>query len=282
MQILVEKETPLIDVLITLSPTSSKTTLRSWIKEGRVFIDGKIAKQSNDVVGKGQQVSIGSKTKFATYGIPLIYEDQHLIAVDKPEGLLSVATAFEKGETVHALLKKKYHPRQVYVVHRLDQDTSGVMLYALSREGYQGLKLLFEKHTIERSYCGIVEGKLIPPEGSWKSYLYEDNNYVVHSTPNEELGRLSITHYKVLNSSDRYSLVNFTLETGRKNQIRVHCGDSGHPIVGDKKYGATSDPIKRLCLHAQSISFVHPVTQKQLSFVSPIPKAFDRLVHRKS
>lgn len=280
MHIIASNESSLLDQLMLLSPGSSKTTLRSWIKEGRVTIDGEVANQGNTIVSKGQKIALGTKAPPRIGGgIRLIYEDRHLVAIDKPNGLLSVSTDFEKSDTAHGLLKAYYHPRKVYVVHRLDQDTSGVMLFALSEEGYQGLKALFETHDIERNYCAIVEGSVKPADGTWQSYLFEDSQYVVHSTDDSSQGTLAITHYQTVNKSQRYTRLKLTLETGRKNQIRVHCQDHGYPVVGDAKYGATSDPIKRLCLHAYLIAFKHPVTKKMMHFISPVPSNFDRLVN---
>lgn len=269
---------PVINLLVKIAPDSSKTTLRSWIKEGRVFVDQQVIKRADYIVHQGQTVSINSKPQYVERRLPIIYEDKHLVAIEKPEGLLSVATTFEKEETVHSLLKKHFYPRKVQVVHRLDQETSGVMLFALSDQGYSGLKALFESHDIERSYCAIVEGNLTPTVGTWKSYVYEDANYVVHSSQNSEKGSLAITHYRVVSVSPRYSRVILTLETGRKNQIRVHCQECNHPVVGDKKYGSTTNPLKRLCLHAASLAFVHPVLNKTILLTSPVPESFQKLV----
>ncbi len=278
MQTIVPQETFLLDLLVTLSPSTSKTSLRAWIKEGRVTVDGAVAKRADMPLIQGQIVAVGAKAQYIAEKIRVIYEDPHLIAIEKPSGMLSVATAFEKGETAHALLKRHYHPRKVYVVHRLDQDTSGVMLFALSEAGYHGLKILFEKHEIERSYCAIVEGKLIPTSGTWQSYLYEDSLYFVHSTDDPEKGAIATTHYTVRHTSPRYTRLDVSLETGRKNQIRVHASSKGHSVVGDKKYGAATDPIHRLCLHAQLIAFKHPVSGKHMRFTSAPPGIFDRLV----
>lgn len=278
MQKIAEKESTLLEILSVMAPESSKTTLRSWIKEGRVSVDGCQAQQSNDPIAKGQKVVVGVKKQFIATRIPILYEDSHFVAIEKPMGLLSVATAFEKGETAHALLKAHYHPRKVYVVHRLDQETSGVMLFALSEEGHQELKNLFEKHDIERKYCAIVEGRVEPLKGTWKSYVYEDSAYFVHSSDNPEEGALAITHYKVVGFSNKYTQLELNLETGRKNQIRVHCAASGHPVVGDKKYGAVLDPLKRLCLYAEGIAFIHPITGKKIRIESPIPEAMASLV----
>lgn len=278
MKTIAEENEPLLYVMAKIAPDSSKTTLRSWIKEGRVTVDEQTIKRSDHLVYKGQKVEIGKKKNLAEHTLHILYEDNHLVAIDKPEGLLSVSTAFEKKETAYSILKRHYYPRKVSVVHRIDQDTSGVMIFALSDQGYHGLKALFESHDIERSYCAIVEGKINPLQGTWKSYVYEDANYFVHSSQNPERGSLAITHYRVNAFSPRYSRLILNLETGRKNQIRVHCQDNNHPIVGDKKYGSTIDPVRRLCLHAVSIAFDHPVTGKRLAFRSPAPECFKKLV----
>ena len=264
----------ILDALAFLSPNSSKNTLRSWIKEGRVQVNGSTISLANLPVLKNQIVTVGQRKKIIRAGIPILYEDHDIVVIDKPSGLLSVATAFEKGKTAHALLKAHYRTQKVCVVHRLDQDTSGVMLFALNQEACDRLKLLFEAHALERGYTAIVEGQLTPLFGTWKSYQYEDAQYKVHETEDETKGRLAITHFQVTSSTPRYSCLKLFLDTGRKNQIRVHCQSAGHPIVGDKKYGSQTNSIKRLCLHAHLLSFEHPFTKKKLRFESPLPDDF--------
>lgn len=271
--------TTLLEALSQLAPQSSKTTLRSWLKDGRVEIDGKMQKIGSTPVTAGQTITVGAKPQRALEdGLKIIYEDDHIVAIDKPEGMLSVSTDFEKGRTAHALLKNKYRPRKVYVVHRLDQDTSGVMIFALNEKTKELLKKTFEKHDIERSYTAIIEGQLEEPKGTWKCLLLEDENYFVRRTTNPEKGKMAITHYEVEATNDRFSRLKLTLETGRKNQIRVHCQLAGHPIVGDNKYDAVENPIRRLCLHAHLLAFEHPITHKQLRFESPVPEKFKRVV----
>lgn len=282
MKYIATADSPLLALLFHFFPQSSKNTLREWIQEGRVEVDGETVKNASFGVLKGQSILIRQRKRATRTGISILYEDRDYVIVDKSSGLLSVSTAFEKGETLHALLKAHYHPRKVFVVHRLDQDTSGVMVFALNQEACDRIKGLFEIHDIEREYTGVVEGALSPSSGKWQSFLYEDSNYVVHETTDEAKGRLAITHYKTVDSSKRYSLVELKLETGRKNQIRVHCQSAGHSIVGDKKYGARSNPIKRLCLHAHLLSFQHPFTKKMMRFESPIPEEFKRLLMKRS
>jgi tRNA pseudouridine32 synthase/23S rRNA pseudouridine746 synthase/23S rRNA pseudouridine1911/1915/1917 synthase len=269
---------PILDALALLSPQSSKNTLRSWITEGRIEVDGITVKNAQFEVLEGQVILLSQRKKMVGSGIEVLYEDADLAVIYKPSGLLSVATAFEKGETVHALLKNHYKPRKVFVVHRLDQDTSGVMVFAFNQKTCDGLKDLFEVHDISRSYTAIVEGKLNTPAGTWKSYLYEDSQYFVHETEDETYGRLAITHYQTVRTSKKCSLIELTLETGRKNQIRVHCQSAGHPVVGDKKYGALTNPLKRLCLHAHLLAFKHPISKKLIRIESPVPEEFYRII----
>ncbi|HSW86125.1 MAG TPA: RluA family pseudouridine synthase, partial [Rhabdochlamydiaceae bacterium] len=271
------QDTSLIDILSLLSKESTKNTLRSWIEKGRVTIDGKVAKKANAMVMTGQEVCVGKRTKFIENEIGVIYEDNHLVVINKPEGLLSVATNFDKEATVHEILKRRYHSQRVFPVHRLDRETSGVMVFAYSEKARDHFKAKFYVHDIEREYLAIVEGNLDSTTGSWKSYLLEDERYMVKST-NSSQGKLSTTHYEVLGRNTRYSLLRLTLETGRKNQIRVHCREAGHPIVGDKKYGSSSDAANRLCLHAAKLGFTHPMTGKSLSFESTIPEVFFKMV----
>lgn len=273
----------LLEALTYISPNSSKTTLRDWLKDERVTVDGRVQKLGHFSVLPGQVVAVGARTPRLVEGkLRILYEDDDIVVVDKPVNLLSVATAFEKKETVFALLKQKYRNRKVYVIHRLDEETSGVMIFAFSEKAFEGLKALFEKHEIDRQYCAVVEGMLTPKTGTWTSYLYEDSNYVVHQTQDPTKGKIAVTHYQVQKATKHYSLVDVKLETGRKNQIRVHCQLSGHPVVGDLKYGGTSNPLKRLCLHAYLLGFVHPITQKAMRFESPIPVSFHELLNRRT
>lgn len=272
------KAIPLFEALALLSEGSSKSTFKQWINEGRVLLDGKIVRKPDILLDKDQELTLGPKVKYLDEGIRILYDDADLVVIEKPVGLLSVATNFETGLTAHALLKKAYHPKIVTPVHRLDQETSGVMCFALSERGRDGMKALFADHNLVREYMAIVEGHLESAEGTWTSYLYEDQKYRVHVTANKELGQLAITHYLVEEVSRRHSRLKLTLETGRKNQIRVHCQEAGHPVVGDKKYGAKSNPIKRLALHAHRLEFVHPVSGKKMAFLAPAPGSFERLV----
>ncbi len=270
----------LLDALARLSPNSSRNTLRSWVKEGRVQVDGMTSILPQAEIKAGQSITIGPRKKFIRENIEILYEDGDLVIIDKPSTLLSVSTAFEKGDTAHGVLKHHYHPRKVFVVHRLDQDTSGVMVFAFNEQTCSALKSLFAAHDIQRSYTAIVEGKMSAHSGTWESYLIEDANYVVHETEDETKGERAVTHYYVEKSNRRYTWLTLTLETGRKNQIRVHCQSAGHSIIGDKKYGSKVNPIKRLCLHAHLLAFKHPTSRKLLTFESKVPNEFLNLLDR--
>lgn len=276
MKYKVLQQLSLLEALASLAPDSSKTTLRSWIKEGRVTVDNAIAITGSMVVTPGQIVTVGAKKIFIDGGIQILFEDAHIVVIDKPAKLLSVAAAGESEKTAQNYLRNRY--KKVIAVHRLDRGTSGVMLFALSELAERHLNAMFEKHELQRCYTGVIEGELEALSGCWQSYLYEDEQFVVHSSASPGRGALAITHYEVQKSSKKYSLVEFTLETGKKNQIRVHCQEAHHPLVGDKKYGASQGAFKRLCLHAHQLSFCHPITQKKMDFFSPPPEEFHQLL----
>lgn len=274
----VKESSSLLEALALAAPEVSRNHLRLWIKHGRITIDGIVAKKGGDQVLPGQEIVLTVKQRMTDDNIQVLFEDEHLAVVRKPAGLLSVASVYQEERTLHALLKKHYYPRRVYVVHRLDQGTSGVMLFAFSKAAFRGLKEIFAKHEIERKYVAVIEGALKKKEGTWRSYLYEDEQYHVYTTRNKKMGQLAITHYKEVARGPDYSLLDVQLETGKKNQIRVHCKEAGCPVAGDQKYGAKTDPAKRLCLHAYALGFHHPVTGKWLHFEVPPPVKFHRLV----
>lgn len=272
-KIILENDATLLEAARLLLPESSNSNIRLWIKQGRLLVDGKPAPHPGAQIKKGQELCFGQRSHYIKGNLRILFEDHDLVVVEKPTGLLSVSSNFEKDKTIHGHLKAHYK-KTVYPVHRLDQDTSGVMVFALSERGRDEMKKIFEKHDIERIYIGVVEGRPDPSAGTWRSYQYEDPNYYVHNTDDPAQGKEAITHYKVLEAFPRYSLVQFTLETGRKNQIRAHCEHFEHPIAGDKKYGARSNPLKRLGLHASHLSFIHPFTGKKMSFSSETPALF--------
>ncbi len=277
MKHIADRTTSLLEALHEMAPESSKNTLRGWLQSGRVTVDQRVAERANLEVLAGQEIQVGPKVSFLK-GLRILHEDDAIVVLEKPEGLLSVATDFEQRSTVHAMLKKRFHSRRVYPVHRLDRETSGVMLFVYSEEARDHLKRQFEEQSVDKTYFAIVEKTMPLGKGKWECLLEEDDFYYVKSGAS---GKLAITHYEVLRVEKNRSLLRVKPQTGRKNQIRVHCSEAGHPIIGDKKYGAMTNPIKRVALHAQKITFTHPVTGKRLTFAVPLPEIFSKLLNIK-
>jgi len=226
-------------------------------------------------VKKGSRIALGKRKHFMNYGIEILHEDKSLIVIHKPQGLLSVGTDYSPYKNVHGFLKRRVPGRSVYPVHRLDRETSGIMMFAYTEEAKEHLKKQFEKHSIEREYVAIIEGILPEKSGTWKSFLVEDETYHVRSTKQKELGKEAITHYTVAQHNKNNSLIRLRLETGKKNQIRVHCSDAGHPIVGDMKYGSLCSRASRVYLHATILGFLHPETETPMLFErKPSPDFF--------
>jgi RluA family pseudouridine synthase len=225
-----------------------------------------------------------SSAKFVSKGLAILYEDKDLLVADKPAGLLSVAAEREKRRTAHALLTDYIRKgcgrsrKQLFVVHRLDRDTSGTLIFAKSEEAMLRLKAGWKQ--TEKKYLAVVHGTCEKSSDTITTYLAEDEDYTVYSTADSAKGRLSQTAYTVLNATKRLSLLEVSLLTGRKNQIRVHLAGIGHPIVGDTKYGKGDELQPRMALHARLISFKHPFTGRQLTIESDVPLFFTTLVGR--
>lgn len=214
-------------------------------------------------------------------GLPILHEDRDILIVDKPAGLLTIGTDREKTKTVHFMLNdyvRKGNAKsrnRVYVVHRLDRETSGILLFAKSEEAKRFLQEHWDQ--TDKQYLAIVHGLLTDKEGTISTYLAENSALKVYSTPNPAKGKLAHTAYQVLQESNGFSLVEIHLITGRKHQIRVHFAEMGHPVAGDKKYGAGHPAFKRLALHARSLAFIHPFSGKQMRFDLGMPEDFVRL-----
>jgi 23S rRNA pseudouridine1911/1915/1917 synthase len=225
-----------------------------------------------------------SGAKFVSKGVVVLYEDKDLLVVDKPAGLLAVATERERSRTAHSLLTEYIRKgcgrsrKSLYVVHRLDRDTSGTLIFAKSEEAMLRLKARWKQ--TEKKYLAVVHGACEKSSDTITTYLAEDKAYNVYSTSDTTLGRLSQTAYKVLKVMKGLSLLEVSLLTGRKNQIRVHLAGIGHPIVGDTKYGKEDESQPRMALHARSIAFKHPFSDKQLMIESEVPLFFTTLVGR--
>ncbi len=275
---IVQKIQPILDALKEFAPDSSKTTLRSWLSEGRILVDGKVVKDPRVLVNPETKIELQKKRQYFRQGFEILYQDEHLLVVYKPAGLLSVATETDLSENLHEHLKSAFRGRTVHPVHRLDREASGIMVFAFSEEALYRLKSQFEEHSILREYLAVVEGELIPDSGTWKSYLLEDGIYYVRSVKEESRGKHAVTHYEVIRKGDGTSTLKVTLETGRKNQIRVHTSEAGFSILGDKKYRSKWDFYDRVALQACKLGFQHPVFLKPMLFTREPDPEFARFM----
>lgn len=261
----------LLDILNDgLSNSFKRGKIKSFLEHSQVSINGVVTTKYNYPVQKGDSVSV-CLTPSNNIKIPfeVIYEDDYLIAINKPSGLLSVATDSEKENTAFRILKEC--GKTVFVVHRLDRDTSGVLLFAKRREVKEKLQKNWDS-TLYREYIAVCEGVFKEKSGRAESYLKESKTHIVYSDKFGKNGKKAITNYEVIKTSKKYSWLRINIETGRKNQIRVAMKDLGHPIAGDKKYGALTNPFKRLGLHASMLKIIHPITEKVVTFEAKIPR----------
>ncbi|MGN0188600.1 MAG: RluA family pseudouridine synthase [Candidatus Cryptobacteroides sp.] len=224
--------------------------------------------------------------------LELVYEDDFILVVCKPSGMLTMSTGRKDEQTAYNILTDYVRSRslhrgrtgrndRVFIVHRLDRDTSGLLVFAKSEDVKYALQDSWNDSVLERKYIALAEGTPADPEGTVTSWLTENpSTFTVLSSPFDNGGKKAVTHYRVRSSSGAYSLIEFNLETGRKNQIRVHASVLGHPVAGDRKYGARTNPIGRLALHASTLAFRHPVTGKVLSFKSSVPNSFKKALNR--
>lgn len=271
----------LMAFLIAQLPHKNRNNIKSLLSNKQVLIDGKVYTQFNHPLQPGQVVTVAANRapEISQYrGLTILYEDQFLIVINKQAGLLSMATNKERDRTAYGILSdyvKKENPKnKMFIIHRLDRETSGVMMFARSEKVQKLMQESWNDTTKQRTYVALVEGTPEPPTGTISSYLRESKALIVYSSQNPDTGQLSVTNYTVVKANEDFALLELELETGRKNQIRVHMQDIAHPIVGDSKYGATSNPIGRLGLHAERLAFEHPITGEQLQFSAPIPKSF--------
>jgi 23S rRNA pseudouridine1911/1915/1917 synthase len=251
----------------------------------RITVNGKLCKIGNIQVRSGDVIEIGPRSRIPSKlpaGLEILYEDSDIFAIQKPSGMLTVATIDERERTVYAYLKqhlKESDPRQkLFIVHRLDKFASGVLVFARSEKVKAALQKLFSKHAIQRKYWAIVEGKVEKNQGTIRSHLAEDKSFRMHSTNDARRGKSAVTHYRVLRRFPALTVLEVTLETGRKNQIRVHLSEMGHPIVGDRAYGSAQDLLGRLGLHAFCLGFNHPTKGIPLLFQTEPPPEFRRYI----
>ena len=268
-------------IMEKLAP-KSRTEIKSYLQHGNVKHNGQVTTQFDEQLQHDDEVVINFTRPFANLKSSMarvIYEDADLVVIEKKSGLLTVAAGPNNREKTAQQIVDDYVYAQdgrshAYVCHRLDQFTSGILIFAKNSEVQHLFRDSWTTYVVERLYTAVVEGCPPNPEGEVRSYLAENKAMKVYSTDNPEEGKLSVTRYKVLKTTGRYSLVDIQLLTGRKNQIRVHMSDLGCPIAGDRKYGAQSNPCGRLMLHNNALQFVHPITRENLRFELPLPACF--------
>jgi 23S rRNA pseudouridine1911/1915/1917 synthase len=276
------KQTTLLDRLAALYPDSSRTTLRQMLEKGRVRVNGVVEKNAKRVLEADELLEVGQKSIPPPLppGLAILHEDDDVIVVLKTNGLLTVATEREREQTAQAFLNvylKSKGEERIHVVHRLDRETSGVLIFAKNFPAREALKAKFAEHDVDRVYIAIVDGALEPPNGTIRSYLAEDRSLRMRSVTNDPDAKLAVTHYRTIETRGRWSMLEVTLETGRKNQIRAHLSEAGHPVAGDQLYGSTVNPLGRLGLHAKLLGFDHPTTGVRMTFTAPLPKEFRAL-----
>ncbi|RAP77091.1 RluA family pseudouridine synthase [Paenibacillus montanisoli] len=277
----VKESAELLAFLLSEVKGEGRNAIKSMLSRGQIAVNGTPQKVHNYLLQPGQTVTVSKERIVESpplIGLTILHEDNDLIVVEKESGLLSIASEQESELTAYrqltAHVRAANPSNRIFVVHRLDRDTSGVMMFAKSEQVQQQLQSTWQESVTDRTYIALVEGMVKRTEGTISSYLKESKTLKMYSTTNPTDAQHAVTHYKVLQSNRNYSLLEVSLETGRKNQIRVHMEDIGHPIVGDKKYGSKSKALNRLGLHARLLAFQHPATGEPMRFETGIPKPF--------
>lgn len=283
----VKQESTMLDFIMTALDGISRNKAKAILTGSGVTVNERLVKQHDYRLKVGDQVEISkqkNRNSFSSKFVKLVYEDAYIIVIEKNVGILSMASnslAFSVKSELDNYLRKSHQGCTAHVVHRLDRETSGLLVYAKTIEAEQILEHNWHEIVTDRRYVALVSGVPEQKKGSIESWLKDNKAYITYSSPTDNGGKYALTHYKVLKSDGKRSLVELKLETGRKNQIRVHLQDIGTPVCGDMKYGNGDNPIGRLGLHAFRLNFYHPITGKQLTFETELPKQFINALERK-
>lgn len=283
----VKQESTMLDFIMTALDGISRNKAKAILTGSGVTVNERLVKQHDYRLKVGDQVEISkqkNRNSFSSKFVKLVYEDAYIIVIEKSVGILSMASnslAFSVKSELDNYLRKSHQGCTAHVVHRLDRETSGLLVYAKTIEAEQILEHNWHEIVTDRRYVALVSGVPEQKKGSIESWLKDNKAYITYSSPTDNGGKYALTHYKVLKSDGKRSLVELKLETGRKNQIRVHLQDIGTPVCGDMKYGNGDNPIGRLGLHAFRLNFYHPITGKQLTFETELPKQFINALERK-
>ena len=277
----VKEATPLLEFISRALDGISRSRAKAILSGGGVRVDRKIVHQFDLMLQPGQLVEVSKrkpKGELKSKFVKIVYEDPQVIVIEKAVGILSMASshhAFCVKQVLDEYFHRTHQKCTAHVVHRLDRDTSGLLVYAKTLEAEQILEHNWRNIVTDRRYMALVSGVLDKPQGKVESYLKDNKAYFTYSMPHDDgTGKYALTNYRVIRTDGVHSLVELKLETGRKNQIRVHMQDLGHPVCGDIKYGNGDDPIGRLALHAFRLNFYHPITGEPLHFETGVPKSF--------
>ena len=279
----VQDDAPLLEWLLE-NVKQSKSKTKATLQNRGIKVNNRTVTQFDFALHKGDKVSVSTSKKndqFQSKYVKLVYEDRYLVVVEKSHGILSMGVG-QSSLNVKTILddyfKRSRQKCTAHVVHRLDRETSGLLIYAKDMETRQQLEHEWHHSVYDRRYIAVLSGRIEEEGGTVANWLKENKLYVTYSSPVDNGGKYAVTHFHVLRTTDTHSLVEFKLETGRKNQIRVHAADINHPVCGDSKYGNGDDPLKRLCLHAYILCFYHPVTHQPMKFSTQIPTGFKRIL----
>ena len=279
----------LLDFLLSTLKGQSRNNIKNLLTRKHILVNGSVVSQYNyelfnkDIVSicknPSTQSSANTKQRGSNQRLEIIYEDQDIIAINKPSGLLSIASDNEKVETAYRMVldyvKKSNSRNRVFVTHRIDKDTSGVLIFSKSEDLKNELQDNWNDIVSKRGYIALVEGKIEKKEDTIVNYLLETSTNIMYASNDKKNGKKAVTHYKVLKSNNKYSLLDVNIDSGRKNQIRVALSNINHPIVGDEKYGNKNSPIKRLGLHAYELDI--KIKGKEHKFIAKTPSCFNNV-----
>ena len=284
LHLTVKEDKPLLEFLLDSMENTSRTKIKSTLQGRGVKVNGKVITQFDYSLSCGMKVAVSRSKQnaemFKNRYIKIVYEDRYIVVVEKNIGILSMAaghSSLNVKTVLDSYFKTSRQKCTAHVVHRLDRDTSGLMIYAKDMQTEQILEHEWHDIVYDRRYVAVVSGEMEDDYGTMTSWLKDNKAYITYSSPYDNGGKYAVTHFHTLDRTTDHSLVEFRLETGRKNQIRVHSADMGHPVCGDIKYGNGDDPIGRLCLHAYVLCFYHPITRRRMEFETPIPVNFRKL-----
>ena len=279
----VHEECELLPFLLAKYPHLSRNNVKSLLSNHQVSVDGAPVSQFNLKLAKEDTVIVSKRriAKKERAKLPIIFENDEIIVINKPSGLLSIASDTEKGRTAYRMVndyvQQSDRHNRIFVVHRLDEDTSGVLMFAKNAKIKEALQSNWQEIVKTRKYYAVVEGEMEKPSDTFTDYLKENSLNLMYVSKSSKDAKKCVTSYKVIRSNKTYSLLDVEIFSGRKNQIRVQLGYRNHHVIGDDKYGEPANPINRLGLHCYELSIVHPFTHKVMKFGAPIPPEFEKI-----